>query len=298
LDVKEGENYYIGVVQISGYGCGHNFSFSTNNRTLTLKAIQNECIEDVINVLDENIAVEEEVNLIETPKKPIEPEEKAIVEPIEKINYLNGVVVNTNTQNNIEATVSFYNIKGEPYDEKYSSVDSGFVVIYPIDSLIVVSIKKFGYEYLLDTLDLTSDTIKVELTPIKVGEKLIMYKVYFHPNTYVLKEESKKELKELKIFMLENVDYSFEIQGHTNGNKTIKKTKRFAHLGDEWNFKGTAKKLSKLRAEKIKTYLVANGVEDAKLQTIGYGGDRMIIEKPKHMKQAMKNIRVEVIIIQ
>ncbi len=125
-----------------------------------------------------------------------------------------------------------------------------------------------------------------------------MYKIYFHPNTYVLKEESKKELLKLTIFMLENNNYSFEIQGHTNGNKTVKKTKNFANLGEEWNFKGTAKKLSKMRAEKIKTYLVENGVKETQLQTIGYGGDRMIIEKPKNMKQAMQNIRVEVIVIQ
>src|SRR5690606_19552168 len=99
-------------------------------------------------------------------------------------------------------------------------------------------------------------------------------------------------------FMLDNDVYYFEIQGHTNGNRTVKKAERYSHLGEEWNFSGSAKKLSKLRAEKIKSFLVNNGVDEFRLQTVGYGGDKMIIDKPKNMKQAMQNIRVEVIVTQ
>jgi len=138
----------------------------------------------------------------------------------------------------------------------------------------------------------------LELNPIKVGEKLVMYHIYFHPNTYALKNESKKELEKLTQFMLENKAYIFEIQGHTNGNRTVKKSKQYKNLGAEWNFKGSSKKLSKLRAEKIKTYLIKNGVSANQLQTVGYGGDQMIVDNPKTMKQAMKNIRVEVIVVQ
>ena len=75
-------------------------------------------------------------------------------------------------------------------------------------------------------------------------------------------------------------------------------SKKYTHLGEDWNFKGSSKKLSKLRAEKIKTFLIENGVSENQLQTEGYGGDKMIITKPKNMSQAMKNIRVEVIVIQ
>ena len=124
-----------------------------------------------------------------------------------------------------------------------------------------------------------------------------MHKIYFYPNSYALKEESTQELLKLNKFMLENSQYSFEIQGHTNGNKAVKKVAKNAHLGEEWNYSGSAKKLSKLRAEKIKDYLVQHGVKETQIQTMGYGGDRMIVEKPKNMKQAMQNIRVEIIVV-
>jgi outer membrane protein OmpA-like peptidoglycan-associated protein len=52
-----------------------------------------------------------------------------------------------------------------------------------------------------------------------------------------------------------------------------------------------------MRAETIKNYLVKNGIDENRLTTIGYGGDRMIIEKPKTLEQALKNIRVEVHIV-
>lgn len=287
IAVKKGETYFVTVLHLNGYGCGHTLSLKTENKTITLKAIQNDCIEDAVGAIVEQITIVEEVKLPEIIKQPVVQN-----------NDIKGIVVNKNSQKNIEAVITLLDKNGNPTQQINSSVDSGFVLHHPIEKKVAVAINKFGYEIFSDTLDLIDNNIKIELTPIKIGDKLIMYKIYFHPNTYVLKEESKKELLKLTIFMLENNNYSFEIQGHTNGNKTVKKTKNFANLGEEWNFKGTAKKLSKMRAEKIKTYLVENGVKETQLQTIGYGGDRMIIEKPKNMKQAMQNIRVEVIVIQ
>ncbi|OFY95859.1 MAG: hypothetical protein A3K10_17355 [Bacteroidetes bacterium RIFCSPLOWO2_12_FULL_31_6] len=286
IAVKKGETYYFGVLHLNGYGCGHTLSLKTENKTIILKAIQNECVEDAIEVIVERATIEEDVKLPEIIK-----------EPVVENNDIKGTVVNKNSQKNIEAVVTLLDKNGNPTQQINSSIDNGFVFHHPIENKIAVSINKFGYENFSDTLELTANNIKIELIPIKIGNKLIMYKIYFHPNTYVLKEESKKELTKLTIFMLENNNYSFEIQGHTNGNKTVKKTKSFANLGEEWNFKGTAKKLAKMRAEKIKTYLVEHGIKETQLQTIGYGGDRMIIEKPKNMKQAMQNIRVEVIVV-
>ena len=255
---------------------------------MNIKAIQNGCVEEAI----EELIVEETVVL----EKIVAPE---VVEvSIGLKNKFTGLVVNSNTEKNIAAIVSILDYKGEPNRQIISTVNSGFSLENYVEDKVIVSVNKLGYETFLDTIDLSSGEFKIELNPIKVGEKLVMDKVSFHPNTYVLKEDSKIELNKLLEFMLGNKSYSFEIQGHTNGNRAVKTTKRYAHLGVEWNYKGSSKKLSKLRAEKIKAYLIENGVNETQLETGGYGGDRMIVAKPKNMSQAMKNIRVEVIVVQ
>tara|TARA_B100000809_G_C15134616_1_gene530001 strand:- start:861 stop:2078 length:1218 start_codon:yes stop_codon:yes gene_type:complete len=293
LRLKKGEKYFFNVVYLNGNGCGHNLSLKTGGNELRIKAVQNECVEQVLEALVV-AKIEEKIDAVVV----VEPQIEIIEAPLIIENIIRGVVVNQNTGENLEATVVINELKETEKQQFYSKLDSGFTLKNVLAKELVVSIKKFGYQLFHDTINIETGSFNIELTPVAVGEKIVMRKVYFQPNTYVLKEESKPELNKLLKFMLENKDYSFEIQGHTNGNRAVKKTKRYAHLGEEWNFKGTSKKLSKLRAEKIKSFLIKNGVSENQLQTEGYGGDKMIVAKPKNMSQAMKNIRVEVIVLQ
>jgi len=292
LQVMKGEVYYIGVLHLKGNGCGHSLTLNTGNKSFAIKAIQNECVEEIMELIVEKENKQDSVITIENKKDTIE----SVPPVLENYSEIKGVVLNGNTQQNVDAVISIFNNK-DSEKQVISTVDSGFT-ISRLDTGKIITIKKLGYKPFKDVVKDVASLYKIELTPIKVGDKLVMNKIYFHPNTYVLKEESKKELAQLAKFMTENNSYHFEIQGHTNGNRMVKKIDRYAHLGEEWNFKGTSKKLSKLRAEKIKNYLVKNGMKESQLQTKGYGGDKMIVEKPKNMKQAMKNIRVEVVVIQ
>jgi len=284
LTFKKGESYFLNMVYLSGNGCGHKLLLKTGENNMNIKAIQNECVEEV---MEEIVAEVEKSKVLE------------VVEPIVKFeNKVKGLVINSKTKKSIEATVLISAYNDIPNQQIHSNVDSGFVLNSSIGDEIIVSVKKMGYKTSNDTISIDSASFIIELDPINIGEKLIMNKVYFHPNTYVLKDGSEKELNKLLEFMLENKSYSFEIQGHTNGKNRVKKIKKYAHLGEGWNFEGPVKKLSKLRAEKIKTFLIKNGIPENQLQTEGYGGDKMIIVKPKNMAEAMKNIRVEVIVLQ
>lgn len=293
IDVKKGEIYYFSILHLNGSGCGHYLTLESGKIKKLVKAIQHDCVEEIIETIVEKDTIAE---IVETPILPIiiptTPIDTVINKPLIK-----GVVINKNTQKEIEADVLIMNLSGTLKQQIKSEEKNGFMVSDIDGDKISISINKLGYEPFIDTLENISNTIKIELIPIKVGEKIVMHKIYFHPNTYALKEESNQELLKLNKFMLENSQYSFEIQGHTNGNKAVKKIAATTHLGEEWNYSGSAKKLSKLRADKIKDYLVQHGVKEAQIQTIGYGGDRMIVEKPKNMKQAMQNIRVEIIVI-
>ena len=290
INVKKGEIYYFSILHLNGSGCGHYLTLESGKIKKLVKAIQHDCVEEILETIVEKDTIAEIVEIpIIIPTAPIDT---VINKPLIK-----GMVFNKNTQKEIEADVLIMNLAGTLIQQLKSDVKNGFMMPDVTDNKIIVSINKLGYEPFTDTLEIISIAIKIELIPIKVGEKIVMHKIYFHPNSYALKEESTQELLKLNEFMLENSQYSFEIQGHTNGNKAVKKIAATTHLGEEWNYSGSAKKLSKLRADKIKDYLVQHGVKETQIQTIGYGGDRMIVEKPKNMKQAMQNIRVEIIVV-
>lgn len=155
-----------------------------------------------------------------------------------------------------------------------------------------------GYHNLEITIDSSKGkSIDVLLQALKAGDNFIMKNIYFHPNSFAPKKESDEELKKLLDYLVENPETFIEIQGHTNGDKKIRKNKNFKNLGDEWNFKGSSKKLSANRAETIKNYLVINGVDTKRLTIKGMGGSKPIIEKPETMEEGEKNIRVEIVIL-
>lgn len=155
-----------------------------------------------------------------------------------------------------------------------------------------------GYNNLEINIDSSKGkSIDVLLQALKAGDNFIMKNIYFHPNSFASKVESDEELKRLLDYLIENPEINIEIQGHTNGDKKIHKNKKFKDLGEEWNFRGTSKKLSAHRAETIKNYLIINGVAAERLTTKGMGGSKPIIEKPETMAEGEKNIRVEIVIL-
>jgi len=112
-----------------------------------------------------------------------------------------------------------------------------------------------------------------------------------------LKKESSEELQNFLGYLLNNPNINIEIQGHTNGDNKIAKNKAYRNLGEEWNFQGSAKKLSQKRAEAIKKYLATNGVAAERMVPKGYGGSRAVIKYPETMEEGQENIRVEVVIL-
>lgn len=143
----------------------------------------------------------------------------------------------------------------------------------------------------------TATTVFLKLEPLKVGDNFIMKSIYFHPNTYALRNESAAELNGLLLFLVNHPTVNIEIQGHTNGDNKIFKNKMYMNLGEEWNFQGSARKLSLKRAETIKEFLVNNGISPERLTPKGYGGSKPIIDNPVTTGEGQRNIRVEVLIL-
>jgi type IX secretion system PorP/SprF family membrane protein len=166
------------------------------------------------------------------------------------------------------------------------------------DKIYKLICTSLGYQNVERELNSKSEqTITILMDALKKGDNFIMKSIYFHPNSYALKKESEKELQELLDYLSENPSVYIEIQGHTNGDLKIHKNKTFQGLGEEWNFKGSSKKLSANRAEVIKKQLVENGIAAERITTKGLGGSVPIVAKPETMAQGQKNIRVEIKII-
>ncbi len=134
------------------------------------------------------------------------------------------------------------------------------------------------------------------------GDIATMYNVYFYNDAAVMRPESRYEVNSLLNMMRENPKYKIRIHGHTNGNRSGK----IVSMGGSDNFfglddqnkdgSGSAKMLSKRRAEVIKSYLVSQGIEEDRMEIKAWGGRRMLYDKNSSM--AKKNVRVEIEILE
>lgn len=134
----------------------------------------------------------------------------------------------------------------------------------------------------------------IPMQPLKPGDKFIVPNIYFYPNLPVFREQSYDELNKLAKY-LNNNEVKIIIAGHSNGNKYIPKDKR--QTDKTLVFSGTAKKLSKKRAEAVRDYLIKSGVEKSRINVKGYGGKEPLIKEPKNKKEGEKNMRVEVFVV-
>lgn len=300
LLLKKNHTFYISVLHLNGKGCGHELYLTNTKLNYVFKAIQNACVEEMAATIIKEETIKDSVETIYLPIVETitqQPDTEITVQETVLKNLLKGVTINNETKQVIEAEITVIAMENNIKKNIVSTKNEGFELALTNHNPLVVIVEKLGYQPYKDTIYNFDTAIKIALNPLRVGEKIVMHKIYFHPNTAVLKSTSKEELEKLLSFVNENESYQLEIQGHTNGNRKIKKDKKNVNLDEEWNFSGSAKELSQLRAEKIKSFLEENGVAKNKLLAKGYGGDKMIINNPKNMKEAMMNIRVEIIVL-
>ncbi|GIV37586.1 MAG: hypothetical protein KatS3mg032_1965 [Cyclobacteriaceae bacterium] len=144
--------------------------------------------------------------------------------------------------------------------------------------------------------------IPFELVRLQKGDIAVMYNVYFFKDAAVMRPESRWEVNSLLEMLKENRGYKIRIHGHTNGNAPGKIISRkgssdnFFSLTDTREGYGSAKKLSQERAEAIKEFLVANGIEAGRMQIKAWGGKRPVVDKLHTL--AENNVRVEIEILE
>lgn len=108
---------------------------------------------------------------------------------------------------------------------------------------------------------------KMIFTPFSLGESIEL-NVLFDTDKFNIKQEYNEELNSFIAFMKKNKKVQVEISGHTDSDSD-----------EKYNLK-----LSQNRADEIKKYMVANGIDKNRITTIGYGES-----KPKFSNDSPEN---------
>ena len=114
--------------------------------------------------------------------------------------------------------------------------------------------KEMGYDPSLIDVDLFNNK------ELKVGQKIILERIYFDFDKFDIRDESIVELNKLLVFLDKNPNVSVEISGHTDSRGA-----------DDYNLR-----LSRNRAKSVVNWLKKRKVASKRLVSVGYGETRAI----------------------
>ncbi|TWR31350.1 OmpA family protein [Mucilaginibacter pallidiroseus] len=179
------------------------------------------------------------------------------------VTYVKGTVRDIKTKQPLEAAVEIVDLQRDAaVYQDYSSADEGkFLATLPAGKNYGLNISREGYLFysdnfsLINLKDKRAFNIEVMLSPIEVGNKVVLKNIFFDTNKFDLKDESKTELQKLMEFLKLNPSVKIEISGYTDdvGN-------------DELNTK-----LSENRAKAVYQYLTMHQINASRLVYKGYG---------------------------
>jgi outer membrane protein OmpA-like peptidoglycan-associated protein len=121
-----------------------------------------------------------------------------------------------------------------------------------------------------------TDDVKKEELVVEVGKAIVLDGVVFASGKSDLTPESESILEKAYNTLHQNPEVTVEIQGHT----------------DNTGRRATNTKLSLARADAVKAWLVAKGVEEARITTKGFGPDKPIAPNTS-AEGRQKNRRIE-----
>lgn len=180
----------------------------------------------------------------------------------EAVAYLRGRVVDAESLKPLEATFRLVQLDdgNELYKDTTDS-DGVFLVSLASRKAYALHVEKkeyllFSAHYRLDSLTSeTSNTLEIALHQIKNGTSTVLNNIFFETNEATLQPASEEELSVLFRFLKLNPQLSVEISGHTDstGNEALNQ------------------KLSLLRAQVVKDFLVKSGILSEKIHVKGEG---------------------------
>jgi|GEM_PF-2311185 len=134
------------------------------------------------------------------------------------------------------------------------------------------------------------------------GQEFTLSKVSFFNDAAIMTPSSSEQLQALLETLKDSPTVRIRLNGYTNSNGRGKiiypgpSKNFFALSSDRVEKTGSAKELSAARAQVIKDWLVAQGIEEKRVEAIGWGGVKQIYDKDS--PNARKNARVELEVVE
>lgn len=204
----------------------------------------------------------------------------------EKIIVSEGVVLDANTGNPIEARLSLVNLENDStmYQFRSDGETGEFVMLYPDKAQSGLYVEKEGFIPKIYNVERDSlknrENIQIALDRIESGKNFIFENVFFDFDKADLKDASVASLRRLYDFLVLNPKLNIRIEGHTD------------------NVGGAAynENLSLKRAESVRSYLSQLGVSEERMEVLGKGDKSPIVANDSEENRAL-NRRIEVIIL-
>jgi outer membrane protein OmpA-like peptidoglycan-associated protein len=141
--------------------------------------------------------------------------------------------------------------------------------------------------------------IPYKLERLEKGDVSVMYNVAFYRDAVVMLPPSQADLDELVAMMKENPQYEITVHGHCNGRNDRKIIARdygnsFFDIGNSKPVYGSAKKLSSLRANAVKEYLIRNEIAEDRIKTYAWGGSYMLADPSGPSAKLNDRIEIEI----
>ena len=139
--------------------------------------------------------------------------------------------------------------------------------------------------------------IPYKLERVETGDVSPMYNVSFYKDAAIMRKSSQVDLDELVRMMQTNPYYEITIHAHCNG----KNKREIIALGPDKNYfdvagsvelTGSARDLTTLRAEAIRSYLIDHGIDSKRAQIFSWGGSDMLVRADS--PHANVNDRIEI----
>jgi outer membrane protein OmpA-like peptidoglycan-associated protein len=152
---------------------------------------------------------------------------------------------------------------------------------------VMVTVKKEGHafdsklipkEKFIGEVSMRDNDLQVK--ELKVGNAYTINDILFNTASFELSSKSKFILKQFARYLVENPNITLMIQGHTDD------------LGEDQ----TNLELSEKRAQEVKDYLIAAGVQSSRLEAKGYGETMPKVANDSESNRA-KNRRTDFVII-
>ncbi|SDS76301.1 WD40-like Beta Propeller Repeat [Mucilaginibacter mallensis] len=204
------------------------------------------------------------------------------------VTYVKGIITDAKDKRPLDAQVEIIDLEKNVvvYEDDSSPEHGDFLATLPPGKNYGLNISKNGYLFYSANFSLIGHEAKdpynltINLSPIEIGNSVVLNNIFFDTNKFDIKPDSKAELQKLIEFLNQNPNVRIEISGHTDdvGNDQLNQV------------------LSENRAKAVYQYLIASGIKAQRLVYKGYGKTQPLVPNTSEENRS-KNRRTEFKII-